>query len=533
MKTITFYSYKGGVGRSLALANIATRLAEFQRKVCLLDFDLEAPGLQFKFLDSRKIPFSLGIVDYIHEFSVSGVLPKSIKDYTLRMQFPQKADIDLIPSGNIDTREYWKKLSEINWSELLYKNKNGVRFLLDLKEKIRTQLRPDYLLIDSRTGISEMSGITLSLLADEIVIVAANNKENLHGSQKVVESLVNPRNVSGGRLPKITFVLSRIPFTDNPADKTKEQNLLLKIKREYFSSVKLDINVIHSDRELEENEKIKIGYEKDSTTAQIAKDYLNLFEQLTNRDFSEDEISRFRSLKKAETYMMRAASSKSPAERLTLVTQAIELVPQNANFLYFRASEYFQQKDYENALNDLTTLGKYLKNYIPGMELLARVYVARKFYTDARKTYLKILSILPRHIFSIVALGQIFLKEGEIEHSLHYFNLAIEYLPENPEGFIGRANCYRTQKHLDKAFDDIFRALELDPNNVGALLTMAQLKYDEKQLQEFYLYLEMALKVDPKFVENYFTDGPLNITLFNEPRFLKLIEKYNLTQLPF
>ena len=29
MKTITFYSYKGGVGRSLALVNIATRLAEF------------------------------------------------------------------------------------------------------------------------------------------------------------------------------------------------------------------------------------------------------------------------------------------------------------------------------------------------------------------------------------------------------------------------------------------------------------------------------------------------------------------------
>ncbi|MBK7057003.1 MAG: AAA family ATPase [Leptospiraceae bacterium] len=43
MKTVTFYSYKGGVGRTLALANIAMRLSEFGKKVCILDFDLEAP----------------------------------------------------------------------------------------------------------------------------------------------------------------------------------------------------------------------------------------------------------------------------------------------------------------------------------------------------------------------------------------------------------------------------------------------------------------------------------------------------------
>ena len=45
MKTITFYSYKGGVGRSLTLSNIATRLADLGKKVCIIDFDLEAPGL--------------------------------------------------------------------------------------------------------------------------------------------------------------------------------------------------------------------------------------------------------------------------------------------------------------------------------------------------------------------------------------------------------------------------------------------------------------------------------------------------------
>ena len=44
MITISFYSYKGGVGRSLALTNLAVYLAQFGVKVVMADFDLEAPG---------------------------------------------------------------------------------------------------------------------------------------------------------------------------------------------------------------------------------------------------------------------------------------------------------------------------------------------------------------------------------------------------------------------------------------------------------------------------------------------------------
>lgn len=46
MYTITFYSFKGGVGRTMALVNVAAQLAEMGRKVLVVDFDLEAPGLE-------------------------------------------------------------------------------------------------------------------------------------------------------------------------------------------------------------------------------------------------------------------------------------------------------------------------------------------------------------------------------------------------------------------------------------------------------------------------------------------------------
>ena len=44
-KIFTFYSYKGGTGRSLALSNVAWILAGNGCRVLIVDWDLEAPGL--------------------------------------------------------------------------------------------------------------------------------------------------------------------------------------------------------------------------------------------------------------------------------------------------------------------------------------------------------------------------------------------------------------------------------------------------------------------------------------------------------
>src|SRR6267378_5114739 len=49
-KIVTFYSYKGGTGRSMALANVACTLALTSdlsdgKHVLMIDWDLESPGL--------------------------------------------------------------------------------------------------------------------------------------------------------------------------------------------------------------------------------------------------------------------------------------------------------------------------------------------------------------------------------------------------------------------------------------------------------------------------------------------------------
>ena len=65
-KTISFYSYKGGVGRTMALVNIACLMAKQKKKVLLIDCDLEAPGLH-SFFKSNVNKDEPGLVDFISD----------------------------------------------------------------------------------------------------------------------------------------------------------------------------------------------------------------------------------------------------------------------------------------------------------------------------------------------------------------------------------------------------------------------------------------------------------------------------------
>jgi len=72
---VTFYSYKGGTGRSMALANVAWILAANGRRVLIADWDLESPGLHrfFRpFLDPR-VGGRPGIIDFIRTYEWAAV----------------------------------------------------------------------------------------------------------------------------------------------------------------------------------------------------------------------------------------------------------------------------------------------------------------------------------------------------------------------------------------------------------------------------------------------------------------------------
>jgi hypothetical protein len=61
-----------------------------------------------------------------------------------------------------------------------------VQIFLDLKNRIMDELNPDFLLIDSRTGITEMGGVATTLLADKVISLVLPSRENLEGARAVL-----------------------------------------------------------------------------------------------------------------------------------------------------------------------------------------------------------------------------------------------------------------------------------------------------------------------------------------------------------
>src|SRR5258705_6268790 len=70
-QVITFYSYKGGTGRTMALANVAWILAANGKRVLVVDWDLESPGLHrffHPFIDPQVLASTGGVIELIREF---------------------------------------------------------------------------------------------------------------------------------------------------------------------------------------------------------------------------------------------------------------------------------------------------------------------------------------------------------------------------------------------------------------------------------------------------------------------------------
>lgn len=531
MKTIAFYSYKGGVGRSLALANIASRLSEFGRQVCLLDFDLEAPGLHYKFssnLNNRGIEIKKGIVDYIYQFTSTGNVPPTLSEFSYAFLSSPRAITTLIPAGNINSPEYWKKLASVNWYDLLYEDPIGISFLLDLKEKIKKEFAPDFLLIDSRTGISEMSGIPLALLADEVVIVAANNRENLEGAKKIIKSVTDSQNSITGTIPKVTFVLSRIPFTDRPDDKAKEQALVEKIKREFGQLIE-DINIIHSDRDLEENEQLKIGYEKDESTAQISRDYLKLFEALTINDLKPEEINDFKNIKDSEKCYQKAISEPVLTKRLEYISKAIELNNSNIEFLIFRALTYGLLADEKKVIEDCEAAIYLDTSNLFAYEIKGNAQLRLKEYENAKSTFERVLDFNPDRFRAKLGLARIATVQEEYDKALSYYDEIIEKDQQNHVAYNERANIKRLKGLHVSALEDVYKSLELNVDFAAAFITLAKINGQLQNKNEFYLNLEKGLKLDSKIAETIILNDQISFSLFlKEQRFINLLDRYNI-----
>lgn len=218
METVAFYSYKGGVGRTLLVANTAQFLAMSGRRVVVLDLDLEAPGLHQK-LGNRDVLARAdsgalsGAVNELLDSLESESRNSSLRERAIEVDLPSgtRGSLILIPAGSAPSHAYWAALERLQ-NILRSNRRNGglPEAVLELQARIADEFAPEFLLVDARTGITELGGLATSILADRVVSLTTTAPESVKGTQVVAEALRAAPRLSSQQPLRIDFLITRV-----------------------------------------------------------------------------------------------------------------------------------------------------------------------------------------------------------------------------------------------------------------------------------------------------------------------------------
>ena len=278
MYVTTFYSFKGGVGRTMALVNVAVSLALRGRRVLVVDFDVEAPGLDtFDVLRPRaEVP---GVIDFVTQYLAEGQAPAA---ESFIGECPAVGDqgggLWMMPSGRNET--YAATFNQVDWGAL-YERHDGFLLFEDLKEQWRRIVQPDYVLIDSRTGHTDTSGICTRQLPDSVVILFFPNEQNLRGLTEVVRDIRSEADEPRKKSIELHFVMSNVPDLD-------DEDRILENKIEAFQAqlgFRRDPLVVHRYDSLSLLN--QVVFAKDRPRSRLAHEYAEMVQEITVRNWAD------------------------------------------------------------------------------------------------------------------------------------------------------------------------------------------------------------------------------------------------------
>ncbi len=185
---MTFFSYKGGVGRTTSLAMTATYLSRQGKNVFVMDCDFEAPGLINFFNSSQSAKQKSGLIEYLNDqlFVKSGDIDNYV--YNIEKSYSGSGTINLMPAGNVlsnsnDLASYLEGLAKIDLQGLRL-----IKVFNELIDDIQSNFNPDIILVDSRTGFNNIFG-ALAQISNHVVVLAGDDIQNQPGVEYVCKLL--------------------------------------------------------------------------------------------------------------------------------------------------------------------------------------------------------------------------------------------------------------------------------------------------------------------------------------------------------
>jgi tetratricopeptide (TPR) repeat protein/cellulose biosynthesis protein BcsQ len=508
-EVITFYSYTGGSGRSMALANVACLLARrctADRGVLMVDWNLESPSLHRFFQDrvqtapgagdpANQFDRQPGLLDLFVELdsqvsksAPAATAPADFFEQVKPERFVIPTDIPslfLLKAGRFDDY-YFSAVSSFQWAALDERAPWIISSLMDFWAQ-----RYRFILIDSTSGVNDMGGLCAMMIPDKLVTVFTPSRQSLLGVLDVARCAADYRRNSGTTRPLAIFPLpSKIDATepelrsdwrfggetgDPVGYQVRFETLFRELEpgcehplEEYFNDAQLPYvpRYSYGDRKA-------AGAKAPTDNCPLARAYRNFAGRLhqtaqpwgpfdASADLSVVEIAgRHWPLAEAEEICLRdieaftAIGDRIKAgESLNTLAQIKERLgkPQEAESHYLEAVAVFRAANHKAGVaRTVAALGRLER--LMGLSEQARIY-----YLDAVTLY---RGQQPNKFLAptLAVLGDLDAEVGEMEAAEEHYREAIERYQDEWDD-IGAAGSLVRLSHLEKRLGALERAEE-------------------------------------------------------------------------
>jgi len=260
--TVSFYSYKGGVGCTLALQYLSNFMKTDGENICIIDFNLEAPGASFKIKEDEDE--NEGVIDYLGK-------GEKFSNSNLYLNETKIIGIDFLRAGkNVLSKAYFNTAFSLIANNFSGKEK-GKGAISDLVQSIKYSQEYKYIFIDSRAGITPLSMLSTIGLPDIVLLFMVPNRESIIGTRSLfemtIELAIGLREVP----PVIIPILSRIPTPNTLSKSIKQWDMVDWVVNKfndtnYHKKLEIlkreDLLLIRSDEDVERNEDELLDYIK-------------------------------------------------------------------------------------------------------------------------------------------------------------------------------------------------------------------------------------------------------------------------------
>jgi cellulose biosynthesis protein BcsQ len=319
---VTFYSYKGGMGRSTTLVAYAMYCAIHEKKkVVILDCDFEAPGyLNFFNLsnNSRLLSGEVnGIVEYLLDADFEGENINLKENYTITVdnEYSGEGEIRIMPAGNLNEDRVITNLRDFEGNTIsthkdhyiealarldISRNESIINNFNKLLINIENQIKPDLILIDSRTGFNDIFGVTALHLSNCIVAFFGSSEQTKPGLKFLLDKYNKIKKNEPERKLNLILVNSILPKTNLKEHYTAFRSVIERHLSEQRENILPDMFFISRNEVLEnlgvvtyhdngnpdiakmqQTEQNFITYIKNINRSEVSNDHLDLFKGIT------------------------------------------------------------------------------------------------------------------------------------------------------------------------------------------------------------------------------------------------------------